>query len=696
MLDDEKPELDPKKREDFLATARRRFAAAAEEEKDLRDKFESDLRFASPDGDEQWDPVVKMQRQQAGRPAMSFPRCHTFVQQVSNEARQKKPSIKFAPRLDADKDTAEIYEGLARYIQYSSDAQVAYETAIEYSAGASFGYYRFLTNYVDNDDDDMLELAVVPVLDPLQIYGVLIPACFNRKCKWAFVVEDMPKDEFKAQYPDSEMVSLGWAEAGKQAGDWVAEDTVRIAEYWTVEESKVPTEGKRGFRIKSVVKFCKTNGIEVLPDTETTWPGSAIPIIPVLGKQLIVKGKPHLYSVVRPQKSAQQLINYSKTRIAETLSIAPVSPFIAAEGQLEGHEKEWQNMNRLLTPVLTYKATDVNGQSAPAPQRQTFEPPIQALAGFVGQEIDDMKATTGMFDPSMGAQSGQSSGKNTQLLQMQGSLSTMHFLDNLGRAFKKGGEIIAQLIPIIYDTEREIQILGEDEQPKIVKINAEHQDENGQVHHYDMTGSKFVPIITMARAYDSKRMETFDMMQQLVQSAPNLLSMFGDVLFKNSDMAGADVVADRFKKMLPPNLQDNKDQQQVPPQVQAQMQQLQQHNQALNAAAQEYEKQIQQLQFEKQAKIVETQGKMSLLDKELTVKMAVAEIETKAQDESERRAFIQEVVTQTMAQAHEAAMQAVDQSHQQGMAQQQQAAQAQQAQQQDAEQPDQSAQQAAQ
>ena len=118
-----------------METARRRFAAAAEDERELREKFISDLRFASPDGDEQWNPQVKMQREQAGRPAMSFPRCHTFVQQVSNEARQKKPQVKLAPGRDGDQDTAEVYEGICRYIQYASDAQEAYETAIEYSAG---------------------------------------------------------------------------------------------------------------------------------------------------------------------------------------------------------------------------------------------------------------------------------------------------------------------------------------------------------------------------------------------------------------------------------------------------------------------------------------------------------------------------------------------------------------------------------
>jgi len=385
-------------KDDFLATARKRFAAAAEDEKQLRDKFVSDLRFASPDGDDQWDPLVKMQREQAGRPAMSFPRCHTFVQQVSNEARQKKPQIKFAPRLDQDKDTAEILEGLARFIQYDSQAQVAYETAIEYSAGGSWGFYRFLTEYCDDDSDD-LDLKIKPVLDPLTVYGIVVPAIFGRKPRYWFVVEDMPKDDFKAQYPDAEMSSLSWVEAEKEGEGWVGSETVRIAEYWWVEEKRV--KGKR--RPQVIIKTCKTNGLEILPgddgeSSETVWPGTICNIVPVLGKQMIIEGKPRLFSVVRPQKAAQQLINYSKSRIAETLSSSPISPFMVAEGQIEGYEKEWSSLNTTMRPFLTYKMVDVAGRPIPAPQRQTFEPPIQSLSSFVMQEVDDMKATTGIFD----------------------------------------------------------------------------------------------------------------------------------------------------------------------------------------------------------------------------------------------------------------------------------------------------------
>jgi hypothetical protein len=148
----------PDSQDDFIATARKRFQAAEDDEKPLREEAMVDLKYVAGD---QWDPAIKKQREDAGRPAMTFPRCHTFVQQVSNEARQNKPQIKFAPVEDADDDTAEVYEGLARHIQYSSDAQVAYETAVEYSAGGSFGYYRFLSDYCDDDSDD-LELKIVP------------------------------------------------------------------------------------------------------------------------------------------------------------------------------------------------------------------------------------------------------------------------------------------------------------------------------------------------------------------------------------------------------------------------------------------------------------------------------------------------------------------------------------------------------
>jgi hypothetical protein len=560
----------------FIHQARERFKCASEDERTIRNEAAIDLRFVAGD---QWDAAIREQRIREGRPVLTFPRCHTFVQQVSNEARQNKSQIIFIPAEDGDKDTAEVYEGMARFIQSDVDAQIAYETAVEYSAGGSFGYFRYTTEYC-KDDSGNLEVKVKPVLDPFAVYGILVPACFGQEPQFAFVTERIPKAEYERLYGDDAPVD--WESDGKDIGEpWIGSESVLIAEYWYMEDG--------------AVKSCKINGKQKLKDTETTWPGSTIPIVPVLGKQLIIDGKPQLFSVVRLQRGAQQLLNYYKTRVAESIGTAPVSPYIVVEGQIEGHEQEWANANKATQPFLTVKGIGIDGKPAPLPQRQVFEPPIAAMTEAASMEIDEMKASAGIFDASLGAQSNEQSGIALQRRQQQSSITNLHFLDNLERAFKKGGAIMAEVIPKVYDTPRMVRILGQDEAPKVVKINQQF-DQNGRVAQYNIGGEgagKYDVVVTMGRSFSTKRMESFDMMAQLVQANPELVNVIGDILFANSDMAGAQQLSERFKKMLPPNLQDAQDKN-SPEELEARLAhaeaQNQQLTQALNEATDSIEK----------------------------------------------------------------------------------------------------------
>jgi hypothetical protein len=663
---------------EFLATARKRFEQAASDEKSIRDEAEKDLAFVAGD---QWDEKVKNDRIKAGRPALTFARCHTFVQQVSNEARQNKPQIKFIPAEDGDEDTAEIYEGLARHIQYSSDAQVAYETAVEYSAGCSFGYYRFLTEYCDDDSWDQ-DLKVVPVFDPFSVYGLLIPACLGYEAPFGFIVESVPKEEFERDYPKSAITD--WDEAVRSSDGWVMEDSIRIAEYWYVEKTpktikrKNPTSGEEETRtvMQKKVKFCKLNGMEVLPGSETEWPGCTIPVIPVLGKQLIVKGKPRLFSVVRYQRDPQQLLNYYKTRIAETLGTAPIQPYLIEEGQIEGHKAEWDSLNTTMRPYVTFKGVAVDGKPLGAPQRQAFEAPINSLSMAAAQEIDDMKATSGIFDASLGSKSNESSGIALQRRMQQSNVTNLHFMDNLERSFKKGGMVIAEVIPIIYDTERTVRILGEDEKPKIVKINSKADPKDNDSKSYQIGGdeaAEYDVVVTMGRAFSTKRMESFDMMSNLLQGNPQLLPMFGDILFKNSDVAGSDQLADRFQKMLPPNLQDQEDgAPEIPPQVKQQLDALSQQHEQLTQALNAAHDQIQQKTVENEAKIQIAQLQADIERMKIEASVTIAEITTKAQNERERMKLEMDLnnklKVQDDAQAHETALEVAKAGHQELMA----------------------------
>jgi hypothetical protein len=217
-------------------------------------------------------------------------------------------------------------------------------------------------------------------------------------------------------------------------------------------------------------------------------------------------------------------------------------------------------MNTTLRPYLEVEGVDINGKPAPMPERQVLEPPIASLSEAAAQEIDDMKATAGIFDASLGAKSNEQSGQAILRRQQQSNVTNMHFLDNLERAFKKGGLIIADVMPKVYDSPRMIRILGEDEAPKILKINALHKDENGKDRHYRVGGdnaAKDEPIVTMGRAFSTKRMESFDMITQLIQGNPQAFPLVADILFRNSDLAGSEQLAERFHKALPPQLQND-------------------------------------------------------------------------------------------------------------------------------------------
>jgi len=135
------------------------------------------------------------------------------------------------------------------------------------------------------------------------------------------------------------------------------------------------------------------------------------------------------------------------------------------------------------------------------------------------------------------------------------------------------GIIIVDLIPKIYDAERMIRILHEDEETEIVQINKPFQNKKGEEEYYDLTKGKYDLTITTGPNFSTKRQEASQSMIEMTQAYPKLAEVGGDIMVRNQDWPGAQELAERLKKMLPPQLQDMGDDE-IPPQVQAQIQQM--------------------------------------------------------------------------------------------------------------------------
>jgi len=107
-----------------------------------------DQKFAAG---EQWPDAIAKKRQAEGRPIQTINRLPAFIDQVVGDARQNRPSIKVHPAEDGDVDIANIYDGLIRAIQNESNADFAYDTAIEHTATFGFGAWRIKTDYESHD-----------------------------------------------------------------------------------------------------------------------------------------------------------------------------------------------------------------------------------------------------------------------------------------------------------------------------------------------------------------------------------------------------------------------------------------------------------------------------------------------------------------------------------------------------------------
>jgi hypothetical protein len=588
-----------------LSVMRRRLATAISAYSDSRESELDDLRFmaGSPDNQWQWPKNVLSTRGGAqgqstsARPCLTINKLPQHVRQVTNEQRQNRPAGKVIPADDrADPRVAEIFDGMVRHIEYISDADVAYDTACDNQVTYGEGYIRLLTEYCREDSFDQ-DIKIGRVRNAFSVYmDPSIQDPCGADAEWCFITEDVTKDEYQRLFPDARPVSslMTQGVGDPSLSQWLAEDTVRIAEYFYFEHTPAtlnlypdnntafagsPQDKQlrllfgQPLRSRPVdrkqVKWVKTNGFEVLEERD--WAGKYIPVVRVVGNEFEVDGQIYLSGLVRNAKDAQRMYNYWVSQEAEMLALAPKAPFIGYGGQFEGYELQWKTANTTNWPYLEVNPDATDGAGSPLPLPQRAAPPM-AQTGLIQAKLgasDDIKATTGQYDSSLGAQSNERSGKAILAREKQGDTGTYHYVDNLSRAVRYVTRQIVDLIPKIYDTARVARIVGIDGEVGMVRINPmqpepvrEIRDEAGFVVEkiYNPGVGTYDVRVTTGPGYMTKRQEALDAMSMLLQSNPDLWSVAGDLFIKNMDWPGAQEMAARFAKIIDPKVMAGEDQ----------------------------------------------------------------------------------------------------------------------------------------
>ena len=618
---------------------------------------------------EQWPDAIRRDREDEGqdggpRPCPVLDKTNQYVRQIINEERQNRAAIKIRPVDDeADPKTAEIYTGIIRHIEDQSEATVAYTTGGEQAIDGGFGYWRILTEYTDPMSFDQ-DILIKRIHNRFSVALGPHSESDASDVKEALVWEDMPREDFKKEYPNAKEIGF------EGTGEWADKDTVRVAEYFRIEQTPetivllddgstqpkkrydeakpaaeaegimVPEVIKQRETLINTVKWYKITSEDVLE--EKTLVGTYIPIVKVTGNEITLPdGKIRVWGAIDEAMDPQRLHNFSHAGYIEHVALAPRAPWVAEEGQVENYENEYADANRKAISVLKYKGIAIDGHILPAPQRT---PPAGIPPGWdkmLQNTEHGVEAAFGMYGPSVGAQSQEKSGIALREQKAQGMVGNFHFPDNLSRSIQQTGRILLEWIPHYYDTERVARILGEDGEEELVYLNPDQekaamprQDEMGKEDGfvYNLNVGKYDVTVSTGPSYTAKRQEAAEMQLQVIQAAPELMPVMGDILFKNMDAPGSDEIAERLKTMLPPEikkLEADKDKG-TDPKVQAAMAQVEQAAQMIEQKGQQLAE-IEAKMQQKATEIGADESQMKAAKAELEAQKKVFMAEAKAQ-----------------------------------------------------------------
>jgi hypothetical protein len=599
----------------LLETARDRFKRCVDFDQDNRRKAVEDLKFLHVPG-EQWDAKITAER--GIRPNYEFNKLRVTVKRIVNDIRANRPTGKVRAVEDGDKDTADTIEGLCRNIWTVSDADAAIDNAAEYSVGGGMGAWRVVTKYSTDDAWDQ-DICIEPIRNPLTVW--FDPSAkdpMKRDANYWFLESRMSKDAFKSKYGDKPAIDFEGSEF--EDDEWEDDDGVRVCEYWykkpvtktiallptgeSVEAEKVP-EGVMPLRTRQVntsqICMAIVAGDKVLEEP-TEWAGSMFPFVIVYGEYVIVDGKVHWFGLTRFAKDAQRAYNFSRTLAIETIAKAPLDTDWATPEQAQGLTEQWARAHKELLPFRLYNPDP----RAPGPPTRSHGAQVpMGLVNEMQYSSEDIKATTGIFDNSLGQRANEQSGVAIRARQAQGEIATFNYSDNIARGVRRTYEILVDLIPKVYDTERSIRILGNDGAEKYAKVNS-IDPQTGETTN-DLSRGKYDVQVTVGPNMGTQRQEAAEVYMGLMQGNPGLFPVVGDLVVKTFDYPYSDEMAERLRVMAPPQVQQllaQKEQQggkPLDPRAQAAMaqaEQMMQQVQQMGQLVQQAEQELQQLKGE--------------------------------------------------------------------------------------------------
>ncbi len=490
-----------------------------------RRAYQDDTEFAVLGGEKQWDSDEWSRRGKDRLPRITYNVCGPLIRRVANAITSKAYSIHVTAQGEgASQEMAEFRAGMIRAIEITGQAEAARAMGVRCAVTGGFGAWRLV---VDQDVTGSPRIRYERVLNPLNVAPDAEAKAVNfsdmRHCTF---YADMPEATYKAKYPKGSATSI---DAGADAGEWIKNGNIRVAEFWERRED-------------GTVWQTMLDGAGMLGEPEQ-FPGALIPFFFLVGEEIDVSGDRIYKGVVRDIKEPQRFKNLWKSEEYEYLSGKKQPPALLTPGMVSDPKiaQTWSGGSadafRLWTP------DPLNPVQAPI-----FPPAPEIPSGYANasaEASEEIKAMSGIFDVHLGKPTSQS-GRAMLVQQEQADLGTYHFEANLRALIEYEGEVLNGLLSIFAD---EQMILHASEDGKltsqeVASIQGIREDLGG------FNGGTYGVRVTSGPNFRTKREQFVSMLSEIGTKNPIIAQLAAPELILAMDIPGAQDLSSLVEKWL--------------------------------------------------------------------------------------------------------------------------------------------------
>lgn len=654
QLDLARPErqkkLSPEQQRKILKRVKAKFKRWQEFEGGFVSQYKADVKFVHGDSVNKWQWEDRIVLDREDRPTLTINVTRVHCALVTNEMRRSPPSIMIKPTgLGATGESAKTLGGLVREIQRSSRAIQIYVKAGESAVHGGVGYWRVVSEWA-GPKAWVQNIRVRSVQDATKCgLDTNAKEPNGRDANWGFIYEDIPNDEIEELYPEipedavgeqNTVVEGNWGEL-----TWVMDKTTRVCEWYEREHyqdtlvgyyldgteqaefaSKIDDQTLRALRAHPLTRVrpvtrCRVMWYKIVGDRVVDHkevPGEYVPIVRVVGEEVVVDGQLDRKGMVRNLMDPQRNLNYWTSAGAEQVALQSKTPYIGPKRAFENNP-QWADANVKNYAYLPYNDWDEdNNRQIQAPARP--QAPQMADAYIRGLQIAEqhMREASGQHENTEGKEDNAISGRAILARKAQGDVATYNFGDELANGVEHTGAIILSMVPVVYDTPRMLRIVHDDNSEEEVKLDPRMQAPYSAAQSPGEENTKEIAINPAIGTYDveaksgpdfaTQREWAVEAMTQLLAQNKELWTVIGDLAVKNMDFPGADDMAERIRRTINPAVlgEGPTQSEQV---LQAQLAQMQQVMQSL----------VDQL--------AQSQQKQENIDEELTIDAYNAETE---------------------------------------------------------------------